>query len=165
MSPKRTTARTKSNAGAAQRGPAPSVEPVTELGRLIVRRLAQLGMSRNALAEEYCHRAGVPYTKGQGGYVTMVIGGRRPLSESMAPHWAAALKLRPGTPEFREFMDAAATHRLFTKAGGVRDPKRAKDTLQRTEGLAEENRELRDRLAQLEAELLSGNRPRPTGKS
>jgi hypothetical protein len=136
-----------------ERGPVSRVKPVTELGRLLVRRMHELGAVQSDLMQRVCKHAGMTYTRGQSAYVSMILAGRRPIPEGQVRHWIAALGWQPGSVEAQEFEAAAIAHRAFTSTGGAKSETGAA-VLEVLEKTSEENRALRDRLAQLEAELL-----------
>lgn len=145
------------------RGPAPHLKPVTELGRILVKRLAHLEMSQNRFMELVCERLGKPFTRGQSGFVSMVISGRRPLPLDVAKVWSRVLGFHGGSTEAREFEAAVLAHRAFTAMGGSHN-KSGAAFVREVETTEAENRALRDRVAALEAEIMAQRHPRGSSR-
>lgn len=135
----------------------PSVEPKTELARFIVRRLESMGMSRAEAVQRFCKAAGFEYTRSQNARLSMILGGRKPITEAYLPYWAKALRIERGSPEMTEFLRLVMAHRLLTVSRRSRMGAAAEHDIshlgERIKALEDDNARLLADNAELRAEL------------
>lgn len=93
----------------------------TEFGRIVARRLNQLGLNTMALTEAVYKiepRPGRAFHRGSSGILSNILKGQKPATSlAMEGTWVKALKLEPGSPEVDALLTAFREHQLYTVSG------------------------------------------------